>query len=128
VKNVVSENDMSLNYNKWVKGIADREFGSQKLMLNDLFNKQKEQDQSINLVRHQNSLPFPLDQLVPTLGNAIISLENSLNIIKTLKNNPLVKSESSNTAFIEDALKNLEEAAKFIQNAAKCVDNIKSSI
>jgi hypothetical protein len=52
VKNLISE-DATLNYNKWVKGIADREFSAQKLMVNDIFNNDKN-DQSVNNQRKQN--------------------------------------------------------------------------
>jgi hypothetical protein len=125
VKNLISE-DSSLNYNKWVKGIADREFSAQKLMVNDIFNND-ENEQSINKRRKENALPFPLSNLIPTLGNAIVSLQNSVNIIQTLKLNPIVKKESNN-AHIETALKCLAAASDLIHSAAKSVDNIEVSL
>lgn len=116
-----------MNYNKWVKGIANREFNAQKMMVNDLFNG-KNQDQSPNAKqRHNNVLPFPLNNLVSTLGNAIINLQNSLNIMGSLKNNPLVKKES-NTVHIEQSIKDITSAAELVYKAAKGVDNIESSI
>lgn len=125
MKKLVSEDGQTLNYNKWVKGIADREFGSQKFVVNDLFSKNK--DQSVNTRSNQNILPYPLSNLVPSLGNALISLQNSISIIKNLKNNPLLKKES-NSVHIEQSLNKLIEAAKNIQDAANSVDNIQSGL
>ena len=125
MKNLISE-DATLNYNKWVKGIADREFSAQKLMVNDIFNND-ENDQSVNKQRKQNVLPFPLSNLIPALGNAIVNLQNSVNMIQTLKSNPIVKKENNN-AHIEEALKYLNAASDLINSAAKSVDNIEVSL
>ena len=127
MKKLVSEEGSVMNYNKWVKGIADREFSAQKLMVNDLFNG-KDGNQSPNTVRkHQNALPFPLSSLVSSLGNSIVGLQNSLSIVESLKNNPLVRKEG-NDVLINQSLKDLHDAAQLIQKAAKCVDNIQISI
>lgn len=127
MKKLVSEEGSVMNYNKWVKGIADREFSAQKLMVNDLFNG-KDGNQSPNTVRkHQNALPFPLGSLVFSLGNSIVGLQNSLSIVESLKNNPLVRKEG-NDVLINQSLKDLHDAAQLIQKAAKCVDNIQISI
>jgi len=127
VKKLVSEEGSVMNYNKWVKGIADREFSAQKLMVNDIFNT-KNKDQSPNTIhKQQNSLPYPLSNLVSSLGNSIVGLQNSLSIIGSLKNNPLVKKESNNV-HIEQSMKDLNAAAELIQKAAKCVDNIQISL
>ena len=127
MKKLVSEEGSVMNYNKWVKGIADREFSAQKLMVNDLFNG-KDGNQSPNTVRkHQNALPFPLGSLVSSLGNTIVGLQNSLSIVESLKNNPLVRKEG-NDVLINQSLKDLHDAAQLIQKAAKCVDNIQISI
>ena len=125
MKNLIFE-DATLNYNKWVKGIADREFSAQKLMVNDIFNND-ENDQSVNKQRKQNVLPFPLSNLIPALGNAIVNLQNSVNMIQALKSNPIVKKESNN-AHIEEALKCLNAASNLINSAAKSVDNIEVSL
>lgn len=125
MKKLVSEEGQTLNYNKWVKGIADREFNSQKFVVNDLFSKNK--DQSVNTRSNQNILPYPLSNLVPSLGNALISLQNSISIIRSLGNNPLLKKES-NSVHIEQSLNKLIEAAKNIQDAANSVDNIQSGL
>jgi hypothetical protein len=122
----VSEDGSVMNYNKWVKGIANREFNAQKMMVNDLFNN-KNQDQNPNAKQHNNVLPFPLSNLVSTLGNAIVNLQNSLNIMGSLKNNPLVKKES-NSVHIEQSIKDITSAAELVYKAAKSVDNIESSI
>jgi hypothetical protein len=126
VKKLVSEDGQTMNYNKWVKGIADREFNSQKAFLNDLFNKNTDK-QNPNLKRHQNVMPYPLNNLVPTLGNSIVGLQNSLSILENLKNNPVIKKESNNV-HLEESIKNLKLAAELIQKAANSVDNIDYSI
>lgn len=127
MKKLVSEEGSVMNYNKWVKGVADREFNAQKLMVNDIF-KSKDNNQSPDTVRrHQNALPYPLVSLVTSLGNSIVGLQNSLNIVETLKHNPLLRKEGNN-ALIEQSFKNLHAAAELIQKAAKCVDNIQISL
>lgn len=127
MKKLVSEEGSVMNYNKWVKGIADREFSAQKLMVNDLFNS-KDNNQSPDTVRkHQNALPYPLGSLVSALGNSIVGLQNSLSIVESLKNSPLLRKEG-NDALIGQSLKDLHAAAELIQKAAKCVDNIQISI
>ena len=127
MKKLVSEEGSVMNYNKWVKGIADREFSAQKLMVNDLFNS-KDNNQSPDTVRkHQNTLPYPLGSLVSALGNSIVGLQNSLSIVESLKNSPLLRKEG-NDALIGQSLKDLYAAAELIQKAAKCVDNIQISI
>jgi hypothetical protein len=126
VKNLIQEDDSTLNYNKWVKGIADKEFGSQRVAVNSLF-KNTEDDQQPNSKKHQNTLPFPLPNLISALGNAIVNLSNSISLIETLKSNPIVKHKDNNV-HIEESIKNLKNAAEMIQIAAKSVDNITSSI
>lgn len=123
---VVKEDSNVLNYNKWVKGIANREFGSDKMFLNNLFGK-NEDSQNPNMKRHQNVLPYPMNNLVSTLGNAVVNLQNSINILNILKDNPVVKKES-NSVHLEQSIKDLTEAAKMIEKAANSVDNIDYSI
>ena len=126
MKKLLKEDDSTLNYNKWVKGIADREFSAQKIAVNSLFDD-KNKDQAPNARKQQNVLPYPLCNLVTALGNAIVGLSNSISLIEALKNNPLVKHES-NAKHIEHAILNLQKSAEMIQIAAKSVDNIASSI
>ncbi len=122
MKNLVNEDGTVMNYNKWVKGIADREFGSSRVNVGDMF---KTPDQYPNTKHKQNVLPYPLSSLVSALGNTILGLQNSLNIVRSLSNNPLIKKES-NHPHIDKAIKDLEQAAKSIESAANSVDNIQS--
>lgn len=125
MKNILKEDD-SLNYNKWVKGIADREFSAQKTIVNDLV-KNNPTEQYPNMKRSQNVLPYPLSNLIPALGNVIVGLNSSVTMLKELKLNPLVKKESNNE-HIQSSIKKLNQAAELIKDAVKCVDNIDSSI
>lgn len=120
-----------MNYNKWVKGIADRELSSQKLMVNDLFkakgvkNAESESSQDPNTKRQQTVLPYPLSNLIPALGNSIVSLQNALSLVSTLKNNPILKNKN-NTVHVEQCTKALNSAIESIKAAAKSVDNLES--
>ncbi|NBO99803.1 MAG: hypothetical protein EBU90_06705 [Proteobacteria bacterium] len=124
--NLINEDSSTLNYNKWVKGIASREFGSEKLFINSLFDNNQDK-QHPNTKNKQNILPYPMNNLIPTLGNAIVNLQNSINILNQLKNNPVIKKES-NSVHLEQSIKTLIEASKLIEKAANCVDNIDYSI
>lgn len=130
MKKLVSE-DGTMNYNKWVKGIADRELSSQKLMVNDIFkakgakNADSENSQDPNAKRQQTALPYPLSNLVPALGDSIVSLQNAMSLVSTLQNNPILKNKN-NIVHIEQCTKALKSALELIKTAAKSVDNLES--
>ncbi len=124
MKEPVSEDTNVMNYNKWVKGIASREFGSSKVFLNSLYDNQREQ-QYPDAAKSQNVLPYPMSNLVPTIGNALVSLQSSITIIKSLLNNPLVKSEA-NDSIAKSSIECLAKAADSIKDAANYLDKIQA--
>ena len=111
-----------MNYNKWVKGIASREFNSNKVFLNSLYDNQREK-QYPDKAQAQNVLPYPMANLVPTIGNALVSLQSSISIIKNLIDNPLVKNEA-NTSIAKSSIDCLAKAAEKIKEAANYLDKI----
>lgn len=124
MKEPVSEDTNVMNYNKWVKGIASREFGSTKVFMNDLYDNQREQ-QYPDKAKSQNVLPYPMSNLVPAIGNALVSLQSSVSIIKSILNNPLVKSEA-NASIAKSSIDCLAKAAEKIKEAANYLDKIQA--
>lgn len=122
MKEPVFEDTNVMDYNKWVKGIASREFSSNKVFLNSLYDNQREK-QYPNKSKAQNVLPYPMTNLVPTIGNALISLQSSISIIKNLINNPLVKNET-NASIARSSIECLAAAADKIKEAANFLDKI----
>lgn len=116
-----------MNYNKWVQGIASREFNAQKVFLRDILGKSNETQQYPNNVVGNNVLPYPLTGLVPTLGTVISNLSIALNLAKNSASYPLFK-EDNNSQFIQEAVKNLEDASKSINKAVNNLDNLKITV
>lgn len=128
MNNVILHEDDVMNYNKWVSGVASREFSSKKVYIKDLLGKTTNNDQYPNVVVDNNVIPYPLNDLIPALGTVISCLDTSLSLTKSSLNNPVLKEEASNVQNIHEALNNLEEAAKYITKAVNNLDNIKIAI
>ena len=127
MNNTVVNEDSVMNYNKWVQGIASREFNAQKVFLRDILGKSNETQQYPNNVVSNNVLPYPLTGLVPTLGTVISNLSIALNLAKNSAAYPLFK-EDNNSQFIQEAVKNLEDASKSINKAVNNLDNLKITV
>lgn len=128
MNNVILNEEDVMNYNKWVQGIASREFSSKKVFIKDLLGKPDEGGQYPNQVINNNIIPYPLNNLIPTLGTVITNLGISLNLTRSSLNNPVLKEGEENTANIHEAIKNLEEASKYITKAVNNLDNLKIAI
>lgn len=90
-KSVLFEDTVNY-YNKWVKGIASREFSTQNLKLKELLNKDTEYtEQHPNLSQADQQLPFPLDNSIAILGDLAINVTNALTLYRQALKNPVVK-------------------------------------
>jgi len=93
--------DASMYYNKWVSGIASGEFESQKIGLKDILKQNEEHlDQSPNLAKVGNVLPYPIPNAVSILGELITSTSNSLALFRTSLKNPVVQKDKKAKAEI----------------------------
>jgi len=128
VNNSVVNEDSVMNYNKWVQGIASREFNAQKVFLRDILGKTNETQQYPNNVVNNNVLPYPLANLIPSLGTVISNLSIALNLVKNSNSYPLFREDSNNTKNFQDALKNLEDASNSINKAVNNLDNLKITV
>jgi hypothetical protein len=109
VKKSVLFEDTVNYYNKWVKGIASREFSTQNLKLKELLNKDTEyMDQHPNLSQADQQLPFPLDNSIAILGDLAINVTNALTLYRQALKNPVVKKNKSLLAEIITTIKTLK--------------------
>ncbi len=107
-KSVLFEDTVNY-YNKWVKGIASREFSTQNLKLKELLNKDTEyMDQHPNLSQADQQLPFPLDNSIAILGDLAINVTNALTLYRQALKNPVVKKNKSLLAEIITTIKTLK--------------------
>jgi len=127
VNNTVINEDSVMNYNKWVQGIASREFNAQKVFLRDLLGRPNESDQYPNKVVNNNALPYPLPNLIPSLGTVIANLSIALSLVKNSNSFPIF-SEDNNAQNLQEALKSLEDASKSITKAVNSLDNLKITV
>ncbi len=109
MKKTVLFEDTVNYYNKWVKGIASREFSTQNLKLKELLNKDTEyMDQHPNLSQADQQLPFPLDNSIAILGDLAINVTNALTLYRQALKNPVVKKNKSLLAEIITTIKTLK--------------------
>lgn len=129
MENVIKESGESgvMPYNQWVKGIAAKEFNSSRVYLKDILNKKEVNSQYPNDSKADNVLPYPLPNLVSTLGNTLADLANSENMIKDATNNPLLQ-DSHNNGQLSKAIEFLNAAASAIKKASASLDYLKFSI
>lgn len=125
--NLPIKEDTTMNYNKWVQGIAAREFSAQRVFLRDILGKSNENDQYPNNVVDSKVLPYPLNNLVPSIGNVIFNLNNSLTLLRSSEQNPICSSKE-NIGYINAAIADLTEAYKFVKSTIKRLDNLRITV
>lgn len=127
MSNLVKEDDTSLNFNKWVQGIASRELNSQQVFMKDVMSKKPdEEEQHPNKKTNNNVLPEPLPKLVVSIGNAISELETSITNLKSIGEYPLFK-DVNNKNLGSEALKELKSAVESIKKSVNYIDKINFS-
>jgi len=109
-----------MNFNKWVSGIASREFNPQHITLKDLFNKTT--DQHPNDATPDKPLPYPLPNVIEQLGNLYVNAYNAKVLFDNALNNPVVQQNSSakeSVLYIKDELDKITESIKRIISVTK---------
>ena len=95
MKKKVLFEDTVMGYNKWVQGLASREFNAQRLKFKDLFSTNHDlTSQSPNDAKAGNVLPFPLPNIVSTLGDLSTNMSNSISAFKDALKHPNVEKDS----------------------------------
>lgn len=79
-------------YNRWVSGIASRDFATKNLKLKEILDKDTEfTDQHPNLSQADQQLPYPMDNSIAILGNLAINVSNALTLYREALKNPALK-------------------------------------
>ncbi len=103
--------DATMYYNKWVQGIAGKEFGTQRLNFKDIVNANKDHEsQSPNTVKAGNSMPYPLPNTVSIFGDLIIHTSNALTMFKSSLKNPVVKNNKQTEKEIVEIINTLKRS------------------
>ena len=121
--------DATMYYNKWVQGIAGREFGTQRLKFKDIVNANKDHEsQSPNVTKVGNALPYPLPNAVSIFGDLIINTSNALTMFKTALKNPAIKqnkqAEEEITEIVIALKKSLSELNSYFAKAKEKVEKV----
>jgi len=107
-KKVLFEDTVSY-YNKWVQGMASREFAAQRMKFKDLFSTNHDLvTQSPNDAKADKVLPYPLPNSVAVLGDVLTGTTNAIKMFGDALRNPLVKDD--------------EKAVKEIETIVECLN------
>ena len=98
-----------LNYNKWVSGIASRELATQKVTLKDIFDGPNT-EQNPNDAKAEPVLPYPLQNVIPQIGELYINANNAKQLVMLSLNNPVV----AKNGVAKEAVKNIADKLDFI--------------
>lgn len=114
-------------YNKWVQGIAGKEFGTQRLKFKDIVNaNQDHESQSPNTAKADNVIPYPLPNTVSIFGDLIIHTSNALTMFKSSLKNPAIKKnkqmEEEIMEIIDTLKKSLNELNSYFAKAKERVE------
>ncbi len=103
--------DATMYYNKWVQGIAGKEFGTQQLKFKDIINANKDHEsQSPNDAKAGNIMPYPLPSTVSVFGDLIIHTSNALTMFKSSLKNPAIKKNKQMEEEIAEIVAVLKES------------------
>ena len=127
MKNKLLFEDATMYYNKWVQGIAGKEFGTQQLKFKDIVDANKDHEsQSPNTTKAGNVMPYPLPNTVSIFGDLIIGTSNALTMFKNALKNPAIKQnkqmEEEITEIITALKKSLFELNSYFAKAKERVE------
>lgn len=108
-------------YNKWVSGIAAREFNSQRMKFKDLMSRDFDTDQSPNTAKADKVLPYQLVNAANILGDLFTSTSNAINAFESALYNPVVKEDEKLTKEVTEMLTHLKDSLSCLKNIFKVV-------
>lgn len=122
MKSKLTLEDATMYYNKWVSGLAAREFSAQRTKFKDLFGKGQDADQSPNNVKVGDVLPYQLTQAASILGDLLNNTSNAIAAFEDAKNNPILakneKAKNEVGIIIQHLNASLEELKTIIKTVA----------
>jgi len=129
VKKKLLFEDTTMYYNKWVQGIAGKEFGTQRIKFKDIVNANKDHEsQSPNVTKAGNTMPYPMPNAVSVFGDLIIHTSNALTMFRTALKSPVVKqnkqAEDEIAEIVETLKKSLSELNSYFAKAKERVEKV----
>jgi hypothetical protein len=107
MKKVLFE-DATMYYNKWVSGIAAREFNSQRMKFKDLVKQSFDTAQSPNDAKADNVLPYQLANIASTLGDLLNKTVNTISGLEASLQNPVVQKDEKAQKEVKAITQHLE--------------------
>ena len=104
MKNKLLFEDATMYYNRWVSGIASREFNAQRLKFKDLVNRGFDVSQSPNDAKADPVLPHEVANAANLLGNVYADTVNAIKAFENAQKNEIVKRDKIATQEIEEIL------------------------
>lgn len=93
--------DATKYYNKWVSGIASREFATQRARFKDIIGKNADYtDQSPNTAKADPVMPYPIPNAVAALGEIVTGTSSALAMFRAALKNPAIKDDKKARAEI----------------------------
>ena len=115
--------DATMMYNRWVSGIAAREFNAQRVKFKDLAGQNFDTSQSPNKAKASNVLPYQLTNAASILGELFTNTSNAINAFEGALTNPVVKKDEKAqveiSAIVSHLNNSLEELKKIITVVTK---------
>ena len=121
MKKKLTLEDTTMYYNKWVQGIAAREFSAQRTKFKDLFKQSQDVDQTPNNAKAGNVLPYQLSQAATILGDLITNTTNAISAFEDAKNNPVVQKDKGAEEEIDIILAHLKRSMGEIDALMKTI-------
>jgi hypothetical protein len=119
VKKKVLFEDAMMGYNKWVSGIAAREFNSQRMKFKDLVSGNYDTDQSPNNAKADNVLPFQLTNAANILGDLFTNTSNAIAAFEQALQAPAVKKDEQVTEEVNQMINHLKDSLSCLKNILK---------
>jgi hypothetical protein len=116
VRKKVLFEDVTMQYNKWVSGIASREFNAQRLKFRDLVGQNFDTDQNPNTAKADNVLPYQLVNAARILGDLLSNTSNAITEFKNALENPVVKKDEDMQKEINQTIFHLENSLEDLQH------------
>lgn len=121
-KQLLLEDTISL-YNKWVQGLAAREFNAQRLKFKDLFSTNHDlTTQGPNEAKAGNTLPYPLQNAVSILGDLTTNMSNAISAFTQAIKNPVIERDPKAKVEIERIIAFLEKSQHELDNVFNTIE------
>jgi len=118
MKNYPINEDTSMIYNKWVSGIAKREFQPEVITVADIINRFRNNQQAKKI------LPYPLNNILDFLGEIFVQCANLRGLLNQSFKNPVIKETSEKIKAIRSLNEKLDKIQNIIFSCTEELDEI----